>query len=102
MASGDNRSPWMRTKIQDGSSYYFHLQKLEGTWDRPQGFVQNSMFLAHDEMQVTLSQLPGPVSSSTCLLLGSLMKHYCHVEDGPRENKNDGNLCMSFLFNTYI
>ncbi|KAG5271265.1 hypothetical protein AALO_G00177810 [Alosa alosa] len=54
---GDNRSPWIRTKIQDGSSYYFHLQKLEGTWDRPQGFVHNSMFLAHEEIQAILNSV---------------------------------------------
>uniref|UniRef100_A0A8B9JXT3 IQ motif containing GTPase activating protein 3 n=1 Tax=Astyanax mexicanus TaxID=7994 RepID=A0A8B9JXT3_ASTMX len=49
---GDNRSPWLKTKTPDGSSYYFHLQKLEGTWDRPQGFVQNSIFLNYEEVQV--------------------------------------------------
>uniref|UniRef100_A0A8C1RKU0 IQ motif containing GTPase activating protein 3 n=1 Tax=Cyprinus carpio TaxID=7962 RepID=A0A8C1RKU0_CYPCA len=49
---GDNRSPWMRTKLPDSSSYFFHLQKLEGTWERPQGFVQNSSFLTHEEIQV--------------------------------------------------
>ncbi|KTF77066.1 hypothetical protein cypCar_00037456 [Cyprinus carpio] len=48
---GDNRSPWMRTKLPDSSSYFFHLQKLEGTWERPQGFVQNSSFLTHEEIQ---------------------------------------------------
>lgn len=36
----------------DGSSYYFHVQKLEGTWERPHGFVQNSIFLSHEEIQV--------------------------------------------------
>ncbi|KAG7469536.1 hypothetical protein MATL_G00129770 [Megalops atlanticus] len=54
---GDNRSPWLRHKMQDGSSYYFHLQKLEGTWERPQGFVQNSLFLIHDEIQAVLSSV---------------------------------------------
>uniref|UniRef100_A0A6Q2Z7P3 IQ motif containing GTPase activating protein 3 n=1 Tax=Esox lucius TaxID=8010 RepID=A0A6Q2Z7P3_ESOLU len=48
---GDNRSPWLRIKTDDGSFYYFHLNKLEGTWERPQGFVQSSVFLTHEEIQ---------------------------------------------------
>uniref|UniRef100_A0A8B9JX61 IQ motif containing GTPase activating protein 3 n=1 Tax=Astyanax mexicanus TaxID=7994 RepID=A0A8B9JX61_ASTMX len=47
--------PWLKTKTPDGSSYYFHLQKLEGTWDRPQGFVQNSIFLNYEEVQAVCS-----------------------------------------------
>lgn len=54
---GDNRSPWMRTKLPDSSSYFFHLQKLEGTWERPQGFVQNSIFLTHEEIQAVCSSV---------------------------------------------
>ncbi|KAL0984873.1 hypothetical protein UPYG_G00149790 [Umbra pygmaea] len=54
---GDNRSPWLRSKMEDNSSYYFHLQKLEGTWERPQGFVQNTVFLAHEEIQGVLSRV---------------------------------------------
>lgn len=52
---GDNRSPWMMTKLADSSSYFFHLQKLEGSWERPQGFVQNSTFLTHEEIQAVCS-----------------------------------------------
>lgn len=47
----------MRSKLSDGSSYFFHLQKLEGFWERPQGFVQNSTCLTHDEIQVRSTQL---------------------------------------------
>ncbi|KAL7887531.1 hypothetical protein AOLI_G00052520 [Acnodon oligacanthus] len=54
---GDNKSPWLRTRTQDGSSYYFHLQKLEGFWERPQGFVQNSIFLNHEEIQSVCSSV---------------------------------------------
>uniref|UniRef100_A0A4W4G6A0 IQ motif containing GTPase activating protein 3 n=1 Tax=Electrophorus electricus TaxID=8005 RepID=A0A4W4G6A0_ELEEL len=50
-AEGDNKSPWLRTKAAEGSCYYFHLHKLEGTWERPQGFVQNSVLLTHEEIQ---------------------------------------------------
>ncbi|KAJ8354659.1 hypothetical protein SKAU_G00222260 [Synaphobranchus kaupii] len=56
---GDNRSPWVRHKTQGGSSYYFHLQRLEGTWERPKGFVQNSLFLVHEEIQAVLSSVTG-------------------------------------------
>ncbi|XP_063054723.1 ras GTPase-activating-like protein IQGAP3 [Engraulis encrasicolus] len=56
-AGGDNRSPWMRTKSQDGSSYYFHLQRLEGSWERPHAFVPNSLFLAYDEIQAVLNSV---------------------------------------------
>ncbi|KAK7158385.1 hypothetical protein R3I93_009561 [Phoxinus phoxinus] len=54
---GDNRSAWMRTKLPDRSSYFFHLQKLEGSWERPQGFVQNSLFLAHEDIQAVCSRV---------------------------------------------
>ncbi|XP_051576134.1 ras GTPase-activating-like protein IQGAP3 [Myxocyprinus asiaticus] len=54
---GDNRSTWMRTKLPDGSSYFFHLQKLEGSWERPHGFVQNSTCLTHDEIQAVCSSV---------------------------------------------
>ncbi|KAA0702572.1 Ras GTPase-activating-like protein IQGAP3 [Triplophysa tibetana] len=54
---GDNRSPWMRSKVSDGSSYFFHLQKLEGFWERPAGFVQNSTCLTHDEIQCVCSSV---------------------------------------------
>uniref|UniRef100_A0A8C2I261 IQ motif containing GTPase activating protein 3 n=1 Tax=Cyprinus carpio TaxID=7962 RepID=A0A8C2I261_CYPCA len=57
LEAGDNRSPWMRTKLPDSSSYFFHLQKLEGTWERPQGFVQNSSFLTHEEIQAVCSSV---------------------------------------------
>uniref|UniRef100_A0A4W5MJU1 IQ motif containing GTPase activating protein 3 n=1 Tax=Hucho hucho TaxID=62062 RepID=A0A4W5MJU1_9TELE len=53
---GDNRSSWLKTKTED-SPYYFHLHKLEGTWERPQGFVQSTVFLAHEEIQSVLSSV---------------------------------------------
>ncbi|KAM9511306.1 ras GTPase-activating-like protein IQGAP3 [Salvelinus alpinus] len=53
---GDNRSPWLKTKTED-SPYYFHLHKLEGTWERPQGFVQCTVFLGHEEIQAVLSSV---------------------------------------------
>uniref|UniRef100_A0A673YPZ6 IQ motif containing GTPase activating protein 3 n=1 Tax=Salmo trutta TaxID=8032 RepID=A0A673YPZ6_SALTR len=55
-AGGDNRSPWLKIKTED-SPYYFHLHKLEGTWERPQGFVQCTVFLAHEEIQAVLNSV---------------------------------------------
>uniref|UniRef100_A0A671MPH3 Ras GTPase-activating-like protein IQGAP3 n=1 Tax=Sinocyclocheilus anshuiensis TaxID=1608454 RepID=A0A671MPH3_9TELE len=57
LEAGDNRSPWMTTKLPESSSYFFHLQKLEGTWERPQGFVQNSTLLTHEEIQAVCSSV---------------------------------------------
>ncbi|XP_070293428.1 ras GTPase-activating-like protein IQGAP1 [Salvelinus sp. IW2-2015] len=54
--SGDNWSPWLKTKTED-SPYYFHLHKLEGTWERPQGFVQSTVFLDCEELQAVLSSV---------------------------------------------
>ncbi|TRY59997.1 hypothetical protein DNTS_020255 [Danionella cerebrum] len=54
MVLGDNRSLWVRIVLPDSSSYFFHLQELEGTWQRPHGFIQNSTFLTHQEIQTVL------------------------------------------------
>uniref|UniRef100_A0AAQ5XAE7 IQ motif containing GTPase activating protein 3 n=1 Tax=Amphiprion ocellaris TaxID=80972 RepID=A0AAQ5XAE7_AMPOC len=51
VVSGDNRSPWVRVRLQDGSWYYFHLNRLEGSWDRPNGFIHNTVFIDHQEIQ---------------------------------------------------
>uniref|UniRef100_A0A671MQ13 Ras GTPase-activating-like protein IQGAP3 n=1 Tax=Sinocyclocheilus anshuiensis TaxID=1608454 RepID=A0A671MQ13_9TELE len=45
------------THTTRSSSYFFHLQKLEGTWERPQGFVQNSTLLTHEEIQAVCSSV---------------------------------------------
>ena len=49
---GDNRSPWVRVWLDDGSFYFFHLNQLEGSWDKPNGFIQNSVFLDQHDIQV--------------------------------------------------
>uniref|UniRef100_A0A667YS54 IQ motif containing GTPase activating protein 3 n=1 Tax=Myripristis murdjan TaxID=586833 RepID=A0A667YS54_9TELE len=51
---GDNRSPWVRVRQEDGTSYFFNLSKLEGSWERPPAFVHNSVFLDRQEIQVSL------------------------------------------------
>ena len=50
--SGDNRSAWVRLCLEDDSFYYFHLNRLEGSWEKPPGFLQNSVFLDRQQIQV--------------------------------------------------
>lgn len=54
---GDNRCPWVRARLNDGSFYYFHLNKLEGCWEKPKGFIQNSVFLQQHQIQVTYQRV---------------------------------------------
>lgn len=50
---GDNRSPWVRVRLEDDSYFYFHLSKLEGTWDKPSDFIQNNVFINREDVQVS-------------------------------------------------
>ncbi|XP_061650729.1 ras GTPase-activating-like protein IQGAP3 isoform X3 [Phyllopteryx taeniolatus] len=50
-SAGDNKSPWVRFRMRDGSSFFFHLIKLEGTWEEPPNFVHNSVFLDQQDIQ---------------------------------------------------
>uniref|UniRef100_A0A3B4YJT2 IQ motif containing GTPase activating protein 3 n=1 Tax=Seriola lalandi dorsalis TaxID=1841481 RepID=A0A3B4YJT2_SERLL len=61
---GDNRSPWVRVRLEDGSFYYFHLNRLEGNWERPAGFVQNSVFIDREEIKEVISSVSGSYSRS--------------------------------------
>ncbi|XP_045901398.1 ras GTPase-activating-like protein IQGAP3 isoform X2 [Micropterus dolomieu] len=64
MHRGDNRSPWVRFRLDDGSFYYFHLNRLEGTWEKPSGFVPNSLFLDQHQIQEVVSSVSGSYSRS--------------------------------------
>ncbi|MEQ2289864.1 hypothetical protein AMECASPLE_037598 [Ameca splendens] len=50
--SGDDRSPWVRVQLHDGSFYYFHLNRLEGSWEKPSRFKPLGLFLTQQEIQV--------------------------------------------------
>ncbi|XP_061700605.1 ras GTPase-activating-like protein IQGAP3 [Syngnathoides biaculeatus] len=50
-SAGDNKSPWVRIPMPDGSPFFFHLIKLEGTWEEPPRFIHNSVFLDHHDIQ---------------------------------------------------
>ncbi|XP_054638676.1 ras GTPase-activating-like protein IQGAP3 [Dunckerocampus dactyliophorus] len=54
---GDNKSPWVRFQMEDGSLYFFHLNKLEGHWEKPHNFVHNSVFLDQHEIQEVVSSV---------------------------------------------
>uniref|UniRef100_A0A8C4SY72 IQ motif containing GTPase activating protein 3 n=2 Tax=Erpetoichthys calabaricus TaxID=27687 RepID=A0A8C4SY72_ERPCA len=53
----ENHSPWVRQKVRCGGCYYFHLQRLEGTWDRPEDFAENKTHLDRDEVQYIITQV---------------------------------------------
>uniref|UniRef100_A0A8C4SXS3 IQ motif containing GTPase activating protein 3 n=1 Tax=Erpetoichthys calabaricus TaxID=27687 RepID=A0A8C4SXS3_ERPCA len=57
MCEGENHSPWVRQKVRCGGCYYFHLQRLEGTWDRPEDFAENKTHLDRDEVQYIITQV---------------------------------------------
>lgn len=55
--SGDNNSKWVKHWVKGGYYYYHNLETQEGGWEEPPDFVQNSMQLSREEIQV------GPISS---------------------------------------
>ncbi|XP_043935713.1 ras GTPase-activating-like protein IQGAP3 [Protopterus annectens] len=54
---GNNQSPWVKHSLKDGGEYYFNLQSFEGTWERPHGFIQNSIHLSKSEIQDVISRV---------------------------------------------
>uniref|UniRef100_A0A8D3DKF4 IQ motif containing GTPase activating protein 3 n=1 Tax=Scophthalmus maximus TaxID=52904 RepID=A0A8D3DKF4_SCOMX len=62
--TGDNRSPWVRVRLEDDLSYYFHLNRLEGSWDRPSDFVHNTV-MSCLHLQDVISSVSGSYSRST-------------------------------------
>ncbi|XP_037640441.1 ras GTPase-activating-like protein IQGAP3 isoform X2 [Sebastes umbrosus] len=62
MHTGDNRSPWVRVRLDDGSFYYLHLNRLEGSWEKPNGFIHNSVFLDQQQIQEVVSSASGSYS----------------------------------------
>lgn len=43
---------WVQHDMKDGTSYYFHLQTFQGTWERPPGCCLNTSHLTREEIQV--------------------------------------------------
>ncbi|KAM8825687.1 ras GTPase-activating-like protein IQGAP3 [Synchiropus picturatus] len=61
---GDNKSPWVRLQLEDGSFYFFHLNRLEGVWDTPADFTHNSLFLDRQQIQEVISNISSSYSRS--------------------------------------
>lgn len=63
---GNNNSNWVKHWVKGGYHYYHNLQSQDGVWEEPQGFVQNSIQLSREEIQVrcplVFSSPPGPRS----------------------------------------
>uniref|UniRef100_UPI00358E305C ras GTPase-activating-like protein IQGAP1 n=1 Tax=Myxine glutinosa TaxID=7769 RepID=UPI00358E305C len=54
---GDNGSEWVRHRLRDGHDYYFNLQRLQGTWEEPNNFMNNNTQLGRDEIQNSTGQV---------------------------------------------
>ncbi|XP_048449786.1 ras GTPase-activating-like protein IQGAP2 [Rhincodon typus] len=52
-----NGSVWVMHKIKDKYAYYYNLETTDGTWDKPENFVQNSTQLNREEIQDTTGQV---------------------------------------------
>ncbi|XP_043558639.1 ras GTPase-activating-like protein IQGAP2 [Chiloscyllium plagiosum] len=52
-----NGSVWVMHKIKDKYEYYYNLQTTEGTWDKPENFVQNNTQLNREEIQDTTGRV---------------------------------------------
>lgn len=49
---GDNGSKWVKHWVKGGYHYYHNLETQAGGWDEPPDFVQNSVQLSREEIQV--------------------------------------------------
>uniref|UniRef100_A0AAY4DW60 IQ motif containing GTPase activating protein 1 n=1 Tax=Denticeps clupeoides TaxID=299321 RepID=A0AAY4DW60_9TELE len=52
---GDNGSEWMRHWVKGGHNYYYNMRTGEGSWQEPDGFVQNNNQLNKEEIQSVVS-----------------------------------------------
>lgn len=49
---GDNNSKWVKHWVKGGYHYYHNLETQAGGWAEPPDFVQNSVQLSREEIQV--------------------------------------------------
>lgn len=52
LAAGDNNSKWVKHWVKGGYHYYHNLETQAGGWAEPPDFVQNSVQLSREEIQV--------------------------------------------------
>ncbi|KAK2502485.1 hypothetical protein MC885_019073 [Smutsia gigantea] len=48
---------WVQHDMKDGTSYYFHLQTFQGTWERPPGCRLNTSHLTREEIQSAITKV---------------------------------------------
>ncbi|XP_041616027.1 ras GTPase-activating-like protein IQGAP3 isoform X2 [Vulpes lagopus] len=48
---------WVQHNMKDGSTYYFHLQTFQGTWERPSGCRLNMSHLTREEIQSAITKV---------------------------------------------
>ncbi|KAM6219947.1 ras GTPase-activating-like protein IQGAP3 [Rhynchocyon petersi] len=48
---------WVQHNMRDGSTYYFHLQTFQGTWERPSGCHFNTSHLTREEIQSAVTKI---------------------------------------------
>ncbi|XP_061671734.1 ras GTPase-activating-like protein IQGAP1 [Syngnathoides biaculeatus] len=52
---GDNGSEWLQHWVKGGHNYYYNLNTKEGTWEEPEGFLQNNTQLNKEDIQSVVS-----------------------------------------------
>uniref|UniRef100_A0A8C4MMT1 IQ motif containing GTPase activating protein 3 n=1 Tax=Equus asinus asinus TaxID=83772 RepID=A0A8C4MMT1_EQUAS len=48
---------WVQHDMKDGTTYYFHLQTFQGTWERPPGCRLNTSHLTREEIQSAVTKV---------------------------------------------
>ncbi|XP_076002971.1 ras GTPase-activating-like protein IQGAP1 isoform X2 [Genypterus blacodes] len=55
LKEGDNGSVWVKHWVKGGHNYYYNLETKEGTWEEPEGFLQNNVQLNKEDIQSVVS-----------------------------------------------
>lgn len=63
--TGDNNGKWVKHWVKGGYHYYHNLETKAGGWAEPPDFVQNSVQLSREEIQVGLLQVKNKKGGTT-------------------------------------
>uniref|UniRef100_A0A8C4MVG6 IQ motif containing GTPase activating protein 3 n=1 Tax=Equus asinus asinus TaxID=83772 RepID=A0A8C4MVG6_EQUAS len=55
--NGPSLTYWVQHDMKDGTTYYFHLQTFQGTWERPPGCRLNTSHLTREEIQSAVTKV---------------------------------------------
>uniref|UniRef100_A0A4W3GGH2 IQ motif containing GTPase activating protein 2 n=1 Tax=Callorhinchus milii TaxID=7868 RepID=A0A4W3GGH2_CALMI len=55
--AGDGIHVWVTHKIKGNYDFYYNLETSEGTWEKPEEFVQNNSHLTRDEIQDIVARI---------------------------------------------